>query len=427
MCFMSLPILAVAFLPPEFGGKWGILMAVELAAVWVNPYTIEKSRTGGVIARLLSLCPGESELIAARMFAPGRELVEKYCRLISPKGAPESRKVRKHIQAYIREHWLAKDSLQDKPRVLALLFRGENAISVMRRQVVGPIARDSISGETVRDTYGDYIEDSQGRIRYFEPAVFIIPERSEAEKTMKLWARYSDSDGGILEEACRFASESKPEKTLVLMKPENFKGPSSMAGNIIDIISRTGLRIIGAKIIHLSIRQAEEFYRPVGELLPERMKPRLIEQLKESLNELLDFDIPPSVIEELADRLKGLKAGDEFNKIIRSMAGVDPRTVTSARKREKPGPEKCLALIYQGPEAISKIRNVLGATDPTKAEWATIRRIYGHGIDTNVAHASDSKQSAAREMEIIRMNKNDFKNIIYDFYKHKSATKAPRH
>jgi len=402
-------------------------MAIELAAVWVNPYTIEKSRTGGVIARLLSLCPGESELIAARMFAPSRELVEKYCRLISLKGAPESRKVRSHIRAYIMEHWLAKGGSRDKPRILVLLFRGENAISVMRRQIVGPIARDSISGETVRDTYGDYIEDSQGRIRYFEPAVFVIPDRCDAEKTLKLWARYSDEDGGVLGKVCHFTGGAKPEETLVLMKPENFKGPSSMAGNIIDVISRTGLRIIGAKIIHMSIAQAEEFYRPVAESLPSRMKPRLIEQLGERLGALLDFDIPSPVIEELADRLKSLKARDEFNKIIISMSGLDPRKATSNQERKKPGPEKCLALIYQGPKAISKIRNVLGATDPRKAQWATIRRIYGHTIDTNVAHASDSKKSAAREMEIIKMNKNDFKKIIYDFYKRKDATKTPRH
>ena len=390
-------------------------MAVELAAVWINPYTIKKSRTGGVIARLLSLSP--CELVSARIFAPSSELIEKYTALISPKGSPESRDVRAHIRSYIREQWVRKSALAEQPRVMVLLFRGENAVSVLRTQVVGPITRDSILGETVRDTYGDFITDPQGRIRYFEPAVFVIPEAADAAPTLKLWARYSDSDGGVLEEACRFSPDAKPETTLVLIKPENFKGPSTLAGNVIDLISRTGLKIIGAKVVHLSVEQAQEFYRPVLERLPDKFKPRLREDLKRCLAEILDFPVAEEIYEELADRLKRFKGENEFRKIVRTMSGLDPAVVTTAQGRKVPGPEKCLALIYQGEKAISRIRSVLGATDPLKAEWATIRRIYGHTIMENVAHASDSRQNAQREMKIIRMGENDFKQAIGDFYR----------
>ena len=51
-------------------------MAKELGYVLINPYTIRKSRTGGVINRLLSW--GRLSLVAARMFAPSVELVEEY-------------------------------------------------------------------------------------------------------------------------------------------------------------------------------------------------------------------------------------------------------------------------------------------------------------------------------------------------------------
>jgi len=91
--------------------------------------------------------------------------------------------------------------------------------------------------------------------------------------------------------------------------------------------------------------------------------------------------------------------------------------VTTTQGRQVPGPEKCLALVYQGEKAISRIRSVLGATDPIKAEWATIRRIYGHTIMENVAHASDSRQNFLREMKIIRMGENNFKQAINDFYR----------
>ncbi|MEA1927218.1 MAG: nucleoside-diphosphate kinase [Candidatus Auribacterota bacterium] len=390
-------------------------MAVELGAVWINPYTIEKSRTGGVIARLLSLCPGE--LVAARMFTPSPELVEKYCRLIPLKGNDESRIVREQIHAYLRQNWLSTSGAKDRPRVMMLLFKGENIIRHIRSQVVGHIHKDSVSGETVRDTYGDYIKNERGEITYFEPAVFIIPIASAAEATLKLWARYSDKDGGVLFHYCQYPRGRQPERTLVMMKPENFKGQSSLAGNVIDIISRTGLKIIGAKIIHMSVEQAREFYGPVAFALPERMKSVLVKQLKSSLPGIFDFDIPDPIYDSLADQLKGLKGRQEFNGIIETMTGIDPEEVKGVKVLRAPGTEKCLALVYQGDRAISRIRSVLGATDPDKAEWATIRRIYAHSIGRNVAHASDSRQNVTREMEILKMEDNNLKRIINRFYR----------
>jgi len=186
-----------------------------------------------------------------------------------------------------------------------------------------------------------------------------------------------------------------------------------------DIICRTGLRIIGVKLIRMSIDQAEEFYGPVGRALPRRMKAGLAERLEEVLAENFKFPVPPAVVGELADKLKYLSAGFEFNQIVKTMSGLDPARVTGKAARRKPGREKCLALIYQGDRAVSRIRSVLGATDPTKAKWATIRRIYGHSINQNVAHASDSRRSYLRETRIIEMDKNDFKKIITNFYRKK--------
>ena len=55
-------------------------MAKELAFALINPYTIAKSRTGGVIGRFISRTG--LELVAARMFGPSRELAERYAQLI---------------------------------------------------------------------------------------------------------------------------------------------------------------------------------------------------------------------------------------------------------------------------------------------------------------------------------------------------------
>ena len=51
-------------------------MAVELSYVLITPYSLKKSRTGGIIARLLSRT--DLELVAARMIAPDKAFAEAY-------------------------------------------------------------------------------------------------------------------------------------------------------------------------------------------------------------------------------------------------------------------------------------------------------------------------------------------------------------
>ena len=64
-----------------------------------------------------------------------------------------------------------------------------------------------------------------------------------------------------------------------------------------------------------------------------------------------------------------------------------------------------ISMTVFGENAISKVRNIIGATDPNKAEKGSIRFIYGNKEDVtrNVMHASDSKENA--EIELNRFNK----------------------
>ena len=57
-----------------------------------------------------------------------------------------------------------------------------------------------------------------------------------------------------------------------------------------------------------------------------------------------------------------------------------------------------LVMILQGEEAISKNRQLMGATDPLKAEEGTLRKMYGISIDKNSVHGSDSLENARREI-----------------------------
>ena len=121
-------------------------------------------------------------------------------------------------------------------------------------------------------------------MRYFEPAVLAAPTPQEAEVKLKLWARYSSQDGGIVDNTVPFGPDEKPQRTLVLIKPENFRFPTGRPGNVIDFLSRTNLSIIGIKVHQMSVAQAMEFYGPVREVLRSKFKTLLARKPKRFLN-----------------------------------------------------------------------------------------------------------------------------------------------
>ncbi len=57
-----------------------------------------------------------------------------------------------------------------------------------------------------------------------------------------------------------------------------------------------------------------------------------------------------------------------------------------------------VAMILEGPGAIAKVRGLMGATDPAKAEPGTIRKDLASSIEQNAVHGSDSPESAAYEI-----------------------------
>jgi nucleoside diphosphate kinase len=78
-----------------------------------------------------------------------------------------------------------------------------------------------------------------------------------------------------------------------------------------------------------------------------------------------------------------------------------------------------MIIIYEGENAIKKIRDVLGPTDPLKAPGGTVRREFGSNVMVNTAHASDSEESFQRESGIVRINENTLGSIIEDYFRTK--------
>jgi nucleoside diphosphate kinase len=388
-------------------------MSQQLAYVIITPYSLSKSRTGGILSRLISHT--SLDLAAMRMFAPGSELVKQYGETIVSAHDPQDRKIQELLRQYVL-HNLSPDSKTGRHRrVLMMLFRGDEAVRKVR-SVVGNLSPHRVSGETIRDTYSDLIMDDDGQVRYFEPAVLAAPNADEAEKISQLWARYSDSDGGVLENVITYPSGKTGERTLVLIKPDNFRFSTGRPGNVIDFFSRTGLYIVGVKVLHMSVAQVVEFYGPVRETLRTKLKDGISERVKLLLEKEFGLKIPAKEQKALGDILGPLHGNNRFENIVRFMSGRTSSECTSEKDRRRPGTEKCIALVYEGVNAIRKIRDVLGPTDPSKAPPGSIRREFGSNITVNAAHASDSVENAKREFAIVNVGENNFRRVIEEVY-----------
>lgn len=379
-------------------------MARELAFVFINPYTIAKSRTGGVIARYIGRT--ELDLVGARMFSPSVQLVKQFAELVR-KADDDNPHARKLLADYVLKSY-APDPLTNKPRrVMLLLFEGDNAIQRVS-ELTGSVAPNSGTGQTIRDTFGDYVLDAENRVQYFEPAVLIAPSRAEAADTLRLWARYSASDGGLVGTAVDVPRGEDVERTLVLLKPDNFRFRSFRPGNIIDLLSRSGLRIVAVKKFQMTVAQAEDFYGPVRQVLTERFDSIGGQRLAEAVSREFGIALPDATRRELCERIGPLFAEEQFESIVQFMTGYKPSECMKDEKGMR-GKEPCFALVYEGHSAVSTIRQILGPTDPSRAEPGSVRKEFGSNIMVNAAHASDSAENAKREMAIIRVDEDTIK------------------
>jgi nucleoside diphosphate kinase len=384
-------------------------MSQQLAYVIITPHSLHKSRTGGIIARLITRTG--LELAAARMFAPSPELVREYAAAIVSANDPQDRQVQELIRDYITHDFAPDAKTGLRRRVMTLLFRGEDAVRKVR-SVVGNISFDRHAGETIRDTYGDVVlDDETGQVRYFEPAVLAAPNNDEAQTKLRIWAKYSEADGGVLENTISYPEGVKPQRTLVLIKPDNFKFPTGRPGNVIDFFSRTGLYIVGIKVLRMSVADAMEFYGPVRDILRTKLNDVIASKAASLIDKDLGLKIPAPELTKLGQLLGPLYGDNQFDNIVRFMSGRAPGECEPSQLNQ-PGSEKCIALVYEGVEAVSKIRDVLGPTDPSKAPPGSIRREFGSTIMVNAAHASDAPENAQREFGIVRVGENLFRKVV---------------
>ena len=368
-------------------------MTDQLAYALITPYSLFKSHTGGIIGRLLA-CP-ELDLVATRMYVLSDAFLDRYREIVCP--AATEPPVRRAWQDYVDRSLRQRNPWGYLPRCMFMLFRGDNAVQRLKEDVIGGFT-DQPVGDTVRGTFGDFVRDDTGHIHYFEPAVITCPNPDLNNDHLKLFADYALSDGGVL--TGRIDYGRPPQVSLVMLKPDNFYRPSRRPGNIIDTFSLTGLRIVAAKLFGMTVAQGEQFYGPLKDIFVDRLRFLVSNTAYDRLQDAFDFEFTGDDADAIADRLAERNATTEFNKIVEYMTGVHPDNIAP---QDKPtaGEARCLALLYEGPDAIEKIRTVLGSTDPSKAEPGTVRSDFGRDLMRNGAHASDSPENALRERSIV--------------------------
>jgi nucleoside diphosphate kinase len=382
----------------------------NFAYVLTTPYSLLKSRTGGILARILSIT--NLDLRAVKIFAPSDRMVDDYFTAFKKDRLSEHN--RDLFLKYINQNLRADNPSRIGNRCMLLVFEGRDAAGIIRR-IVGHITHKP-KGDTLRGTFGDFISHGNTQI-YFEPAVLCASDEEAAREHLAVFKKYAYKDGGIITH-CLPDSEKEKERetTLVMLKPDNFRKKSSRPGNIIDMFSKTGLYIVGAKLVQFSVAQAEDFYSPLRELMETLLEKIVRKRIKDIFISELPFEISPDDLDYIARRLRKNNAVYEFNRVIEYITGLNP-TLISKNDYHTPSKEKCLAILYHGVDAVNKIRDKLGATDPQLAEEGTVRSEFGHDILRNGVHASDSTRNALRERKIVGLlgkEKSELDDILPD-------------
>ena len=137
------------------------------------------------------------------------------------------------------------------------------------------------------------------------------------------------------------------QAVLILIKPDGLK--KSLTGNILSRLSETKLEIVASKMVRVSEELAKEHYKHLKD--------------KPFFGDLIDY-----LLGKLHDR------------------------------------KKVMALVYWGEDAITKCRELAGATNPEEAEATSIRGSYGRittsGLYENVIHVSSNAEEAEREIKL---------------------------
>ena len=145
-----------------------------------------------------------------------------------------------------------------------------------------------------------------------------------ARKHLAIWAKYSDTDGGMLDDCIPYPAGANVEKTLVLVKPDNFRSPNARLGGVIDLFSRAGLSIIGFKVHYMSVAEAEEFYRPVLSVIMDKTREPSGKRARLAVEEEFGVPMDDATERQFGELIGPIAGRNRWETIVEFMAGTRP-------------------------------------------------------------------------------------------------------
>lgn len=431
----------------------------ELAYALVTPYSLHKSRTGGILARLLW---ADVRLVAARMFAPhpDSDFIQRFCdAMYDPEEKDITLVYQKMLIEYVVDNFTLPNERGISNRLMLLLFRGPNAIADIA-DAVGPVTQ-RVRGDDVRGTFGEFVQTAapaagrprmrdqrnkmllrypalqqielpERRKEFFEPAVLTGRSHRLTHEHLKLFLDNCYKDGGDVAWSVASLKEEPAETSLVILKPESFRHRDPLPGNLIDFFARTGMCITATRMLKMDQERAKQFYgakldqfrRVLGKMISGRARQliqrarQLVEAHEATTGTKLDparrtriaFEMlkrcediysegrtpgPSEVKKPVMDRMWPLLP--EYFPTLEADEAALARLEETLRDDNAQAEFAELIRYMTGGACMALLYTGPGALDKIRTRLKELRQVYGRDILQNRAHASDPDEDPVKE------------------------------
>lgn len=239
-------------------------MATERTLLNIYSPALERSITGSIIS-MLSFLPkfgSEINIVGADVYGLTADLAHDFCQTLILRGVSEEREIQDEFKKMLLSEENYNRRKYNVHRLFSLVIEGKNAVEEIKKLLGDMSSRD---GVTILGRYGFLSRDKDDQILAIEFPASAPSCQEEAEAQIELvWSKYK-SCGSPLKNAITYSPAEKAslEYSVVLVKPNAFNQPNDpRLGDVMDAISRTGMYIVGAKVLTSTREQMEQFYAP---------------------------------------------------------------------------------------------------------------------------------------------------------------------
>ncbi|MEW6482542.1 MAG: nucleoside-diphosphate kinase [bacterium] len=228
----------------------------------VNIYSeaLERSITGAILSMIRFMAEEDKPLtfIGADIYRLTKELASDFVKTLRCQKTKKEQEVQDAFKERLLDENSFAKSKYNVRRVFNLVIEGEDVIKRINR-LLGDIRHRN--GTTILGKFGFFHKEGNKIIAEFPVSCPSYKDEAEAQIDL-FWNKYKYL-GGPVNGAIKYSNPKDVDESVVIIKPNAFDKPyDPRIGDVIDILSRTGMFIISAKIQMPSREQMEEFYAP---------------------------------------------------------------------------------------------------------------------------------------------------------------------